>query len=255
MINLTLEQYETLSPRCELEHAGIRMVFATPSVMTRYRVESIYEKEPCTLEWIDSFHPDDILIDIGANVGMYTVWAAATKKVRVIAFEPEAQNYALLNRNIIANGLQERVKAYCMGLSDQRGLTELFMTDMRVGGSNHSVGESVNFESAAMPAKFAQGCVATTLDELISKNEIPVPHHIKIDVDGIEPKIIAGAHNSLSNPNVRSLLIETNTNLPAHREMINHLTDHGFKYNPEQVFRAMRKDGPFKGVAEHVFRR
>lgn len=76
------------------------MTFVTPSQLSRWRVESIYSKEPWTLEWIASFQPDDLLLDCGANVGMYTVWAAATRQVRVIALEPEAQNYALLNRNI-----------------------------------------------------------------------------------------------------------------------------------------------------------
>src|ERR1044071_5509253 len=110
-MNLSLEQYEVLNPRCEIVHAGSMMTFITPSRLTRERVDSIYVKEPCTLEWIDSFAPGDVLVDVGANVGMYTIWAAATRKASVFAFEPEAQNYALLNRNILANNLQDRVKA------------------------------------------------------------------------------------------------------------------------------------------------
>jgi FkbM family methyltransferase len=254
-MSLTLEEYENLKPRCELEHAGTRMVFATPSVMTRWRVESIHEKEPCTLDWIAGFQSDEVLVDVGANVGMYTIWAAATRKTRVFAFEPEAQNYALLNRNIMVNGLQDRVKAYCMGLSDRQGLTDLHMADLRVGGSNHAVGEALDFKHEPLPAAFRQGCVVAKLDELVATQEIPLPTHIKIDVDGIEPKVIAGASAILRNMGVRSLLIETNTNLADHRSMIHALTDLGFKYDPEQVYKAMRKDGPFKGVAEHVFRR
>ena len=84
---------------------------------------------------------------------------------------------------------------------------------------------------------------------------VPVPNHIKIDVDGIEPKIIAGAVQLLRNQALRSLLIETNLNLDDHRAMVDQLTVLGFKVNPDQVRRAMRADGPFKGVAEHVFRR
>ena len=254
-MNLTLEEYERLTPRCEIEHAGTKMVFATPSAMTRWRVESIYHKEPCTLQWIAEFQPDDILVDVGANVGMYTIWAAATRKMKVFAFEPEAQNYALLNRNIMANGLQDRIKAYCVGLSDHQGLTDLYMADLRVGGSNHSVGEAIDFKLEPMSAAFCQGCVVTKLDELISTQAIPIPTHIKIDVDGIEPKVIAGATAALKHSGVRSLLIEINTNLEDHRNMIHALTDLGFGYDPEQVNRAMRRDGSFKGVAEHVFKR
>ncbi|MGZ5091242.1 MAG: FkbM family methyltransferase [Burkholderiales bacterium] len=113
------------------------MVFSTPSAFTLWRVQSIYEKEPWTLEWIAGFKPDEVLLDCGANVGMYTIWAAATRGVRVYAFEPESQNYALLNRNIGLNNLAGRVRAFCMGLSDQPGLSVLHMADMRIGGSCH----------------------------------------------------------------------------------------------------------------------
>ena len=105
-MQLTLEQYEKLSPSAEVEHGGVKMRFATPSAVALWRVQSIHSKEPWTLEWIARFAPGDIMLDCGANVGMYTIWAAATRKVQVYAFEPESQNYALLNRNIQNNQLQ-----------------------------------------------------------------------------------------------------------------------------------------------------
>lgn len=254
-MSLTLEEYESLNPRCEIEHEGVRMVFAAPSVLTRWRAESIYTKEPWTLEWIASFQPGETLLDCGANVGMYTVWAAATRKIRVYAFEPESQNYALLNRNIQNNRLQDLVKAYCMGLSDKSGLFDLHMADMRVGGSCHSVDEALDFEHKPLKALFVQGCVAATVDELVADGAMPVPTHIKIDVDGFEPKVIAGARATLANPAVRSLLIETNQNLEDHREMVRELNTMGLMHDRAQVQRAERKEGTFKGVAEHVFRR
>jgi FkbM family methyltransferase len=166
-MNFTLEQYERLNPRCEVNHKGTRMTFATPSQMTKWRVESIYTKEPCTLEWIETFSADDVLFDIGANVGMYSIWAAATRRCRVIAFEPEALNYALLNRNIQANKLQDLVKAYCIGLSDHSGILDLNMADMRVGGSNHALGEALDFKHEPMQVAYKQGSVAFSLDQLV----------------------------------------------------------------------------------------
>ena len=254
-MNLTLEQYEKLHPRCEVVHGSTRMVFATPTTFTKWRVDGIYSKEPCTLEWIASFEPDDVLVDVGANVGMYSIWAAATRKVRVFAFEPESQNYALLNRNILLNQLQKHIKAYCIALSDHHGLTDLHMADLRPGGSNHTVDEALDYKHEPMKTAFEQGCIAFRLDELVESKAIPVPNHIKIDVDGIEPKVVAGAANVLKNPAMRSLLIETNLNLDDHRQMVQELSNLGFKHDPDQVQRAMRKDGPFTGVAEHVFRR
>lgn len=252
---VTIKQYEQLNPRAIIEHAGVRMVFSTPSEMALWRVQSIRRKEPCTLEWIAAFQADDVLLDCGANVGMYTIWAAATRGVRVFAFEPEAQNYGLLNRNILMNKLQARVQAYCMGLSDSSGLSQLHMADMRVGGSCHSVGEALDFQLQPLHAAFVQGCVVSRLDDLVDEGATPVPTHIKIDVDGFEHKVIAGARRTLGNPAVKSLLIETNPALAEHRDMVDALGDLGFVYDEAQVAAAARQEGAFKGVAEYIFRR
>lgn len=254
-MNLTLEEYARLNPRCEIAHKGARMIFVTPNLATKGRVDTIYTKEPCTLEWIETFSADDILFDIGANVGMYTIWAAVTRGCRVFAFEPEAQNYALLNRNIEANDLQDRVKAYCVGVSDRSGFVDLNLGDIPAGGANHALGDALDYKHEPMTSRYKQGCIAFTLDQLTESNSLPIPTHIKVDVDGIEPKIVAGAAQLLRNPSVCSLLIEINLNLDDHRAMIDRLTALGFKADPVQVQRAMRPDGPYKGIAEHVFRR
>jgi FkbM family methyltransferase len=254
-VQLTLEQYENLLPKSTTEHEGRKMVFSTPSMFTLWRVQTIREKEPWTLEWIATFSEGDVLLDVGANVGMYTIWAAVTRQCQVFAFEPEAQNYAVLNRNIQLNDVSSRVRAYCMGLSDATGLSVLNMADLRIGGSNHSVGEALDFEHKPMPVNFVQGCYAGTVDELVAAREMPVPNHIKIDVDGFEPKVIAGARATLRDPAVKSLLIETNQNLEDHMAMVAELNTLGFKHEESQVARAERKDGTFKGVAEYVFRR
>ena len=252
---LTLEQYERLSPQSDVQHEGVTMKFATPSVTTLWRVQSIYQKEPWTLEWIASFARDEILLDCGANVGMYTIWAAATRQAHVYAFEPESQNYALLNRNILLNGLADRVRAYCLGLSDGSGLSQLHMGELQAGGSCHSLGEALDYQHKPLAAVFVQGSIAATVDELVAAGQMPVPNHIKIDVDGFEPKVVAGARATLRERAVRSLLVETNRNLEDHRAMVTELEGLGFRYDPLQVQRAERKEGTFKGVAEYVFKR
>jgi FkbM family methyltransferase len=254
-VQLTLEQYEKILPTAAVEDQGKKMVFATPSMFTLWRVQTIREKEPWTLEWIASFAPGDILLDCGANVGMYTIWAAVTRDCSVYAFEPEAQNYAILNRNIQMNNVAHLVKGYCMGLFDVTGLSLLHMADMRVGGSNHALGEALNFEHKPLRANFVQGCYGARLDELVAAGSIPVPNHIKIDVDGFEPKVIAGSRETLRNAAVKSLLIETNQNLPDHMAMVEELNALGFRHDRGQVDRAERKAGSFKGIAEYVFRR
>ena len=254
-MQLTLEQYEKILPASAVEHEGVTMRFVTPSMLTLWRVNSIRTKEPWTLEWIAGFAPGDILLDCGANVGMYTIWAAMTRKARVYAFEPESQNYALLNRNILLNGLSSTVTAYCMGLSDKSGLSVLHMADMRIGGSCHALGEPLDYAHQPLQAQFVQGSIAATIDQLVAGGALPVPHHIKIDVDGFEPRVIAGARATLGDARLKSLLIETNRNLDDHRAMVDEIERAGFRYDPAQVQRAERQEGAFKGVAEYVFKR
>ena len=252
---LTLEEYEKLNPRCEIQHEGVKLLFVTPTVFTKWRVDSLFEKEPITIQWIAEFAPDDVLVDVGANVGMYTIWAAKTRGMKVFAFEPEAQNYSLLNRNIVVNELDGRVKAYCLALSDQAGLSELHLSELKAGGSCHSLGERVDFRHQPMKPAFSQGSVSARLDDLVASGAVLPPTHIKIDVDGFEPKVIAGARHVLADKGLRSLLVETNQNLPDHVEMVADLQAMGFRYDAAQVAAAERRSGAFKGVAEYVFRR
>lgn len=252
---LTLEEYEKLNPRCELVHEGVAVQYYTPTTFTKWRVDSFFEKEPITVEWISGFARGAVLVDVGANVGMYSVWAAATRGARVFAFEPEAKNYAVLNHNISLNALSADVTAYCLALSDVAGLSELHLSRLEIGGSCHSLGERVDFNHQPMQPAFSQGCVAARLDDLVDQGVVPVPDHIKIDVDGFEPKVIDGAARTIDNRQVKSLLIEINPALADHRDMIGRLQRLGFKYDPAQVAAAERKTGPFKGVAEYVFKR
>jgi FkbM family methyltransferase len=252
---LTLEEYEKLNPRCQLFHDGVAMQYYTPTTFTKWRVDSFFEKEPITVEWIAGFSPGEVLVDVGANVGMYSIWAATTRGVRVYAFEPEAQNYAVLNRNIALNELGARVTAYCVALSNTAGYSELHLSNLQIGGSCHSLGERVDFNHQPMQPAFSQGCVAGRLDDLVAEGVVPVPHHVKIDVDGFEPKVIAGAASTLREPGLKSLLIEINPALQDHREMIAELERLGFSYDPQQVAAAERRSGAFKGVAEYVFKR
>ena len=252
---LTLEDYERLNPTCEVAHESGAVRYLTPSSHLRSRVDSLFKKEPSTIEWIAGFRPDETLVDVGANVGMYTVWAAKTRGVRVYAFEPEAQNYALLNRNLVLNELGERVKAYCLALSDAEGFSELHLSDLRAGGSCHSLGERVDFAHRPMRPAYSQGCISARLDDLVSRGIVPEPHYVKIDVDGFEPKVIAGAAGVLRGTRLKSLLIEINQNLPDHMAAVAHLHACGYRHDPAQVERVLRRSGTFKGCAEYVFER
>jgi len=246
---------ERLAPQLTVRHAGAECVFHTPNRVTVWRVETLFTKEPDTIAWIGEFGADDILFDVGANVGMYSIFAAKTRGARVFAFEPESQNYAILNRNIHANGLDHLVQAYCVALADRTGFDKLYLGHFRAGDGNHSFGAPLDEHNRPRAAGFAQGCVSTTIDELVARTEFPMPTRIKIDVDGLEHAVVAGAQRTIRDPRLRSVLVEINTRLDEHWEVIDRLLAAGFDYSADQAERARRTDGPFEGVGNYVFRR
>lgn len=250
-----LEEYERLAPHRTLEFRGATMIFDTPNRYALLRAETLFSKEPDTIEWISGFGADESLLDVGANVGVYTIFAACTRGVKVSAFEPESQNYAILNRNIHLNRVDDRVRAYCVALSDKAGFDELYLSRFVAGGSCHSLGQPLDHNNRPAGWSFVQGSVSSTIDELVGSGVIPVPSHIKIDVDGLEHKVIAGARTTLGDSRVRSVLVEINTGLDEHWEIIDAFLDWGYDYSRAQVDRAIRVKGEFKGVGNHVFRR
>jgi len=134
-------------------------------------------------------------------------------------------------------------------------LSELHLASTDPGTSCHQLGEKVDHHHRPAKPRFSQGCVSARLDDLVRDGVVPPPQHIKIDVDGFEPKVIAGAAQVLRAPQTRSLLIEVNQNLPDHMQMVKELNALGFRHDAAQVARAERKEGDFKGCAEYVFHR
>ena len=85
--------------------------------VTRMRAASFETKEPETIDWIRTFKAEESLLDIGANIGIYSLYAAL-KGINVIALEPDALNYALLNLNIRVNNFGKKIVAYSIAMHD-----------------------------------------------------------------------------------------------------------------------------------------
>ena len=81
---------------------------------TLWRANTFASKEPETLAWIDGMCREDVLWDIGANVGLYTVYAA--KRVKSVLFEPSIFNLELLGRNCSVNEVEDKVVIFPIAL-------------------------------------------------------------------------------------------------------------------------------------------
>ena len=227
--------------------------FYTPTKKTAGRVKKIFKKEPITITWMDNMQSGDVVIDIGANVGMYSLMSAVSRNAKVYAFEPEASNYNLLCQNIRLNNMGDRITAYCAGNLDFDGFSVLNIAnnrDVGPGGSCHTVDEEKNFDLSRMSVAFKQGINTVMLDTFCKQMNI-IPDHIKMDVDGLEHRVINGGLETIQK--ARTVIIELNTNLKEHNDSISKMKSLGFKLDETQVKDASRKGGTFLNVGEHLF--
>ena len=228
--------------------------YICPNDMTAWRAQTLFTKEPITIEWLNALTADDVFWDVGANVGMYTLYAAVRAKCRTYAFEPESQNYAVLTANIRHNHVDDHCWAYCVALGDRFQVDVLNLSQFKVGGSCHTFGEEVSWSGKKMNPDFKQGCIQLRAFSFCDGG-FPEPTHVKIDVDGREPQVVGSILSSRFDPLPKSLIIETNWNLESHRGMVARLERAGYQWSQEQADAAKRKDGAFVGVGETVFTR
>lgn len=205
---------------------GSTIVFDANEELHLLRADWLKTKEPETLEWIDGFANGDVLYDVGANVGVFSLYAAIHKDCQVYAFEPESKNYACLNKNIFLNRLGRRVTALNIGLHDATGVEFLQLHDLASGAALHSVGEAIDWRGDRFEAQFEQAVLVFKMDDLIERFQMPQPVHMKIDVDGNELKIIHGAARTLSDSRFKSLQIELKE---GDRELIEAIESCGLK--------------------------
>lgn len=182
--------------------------FFTPNSLTTYRAKTFATKEPETLEWVDSFEPNAIMWDIGANIGLYSIYAAKTKNTSVFAFEPSVFNLEFLAKNIHVNKVVDRVVIIPIALSSQLGFSQFKMHNPVWGGALSTFGENFDQNGNAFNTTFSYQIPGITADDVVSKLGVDVPNYIKIDVDGIEHLILSGLGTTLRS--VCSVLVEIN---------------------------------------------
>ncbi|MFC3675121.1 FkbM family methyltransferase [Ferrovibrio xuzhouensis] len=184
-------------------------------------------REPATNAWIYGFRPGEVFFDVGANNGLYGLIAAVVAGCEVHAFEPHFASYYVLTRNIFVNKLQDRMFSYPIAVADTESCGKMFLSSITAGKSLNNFGDARPSDDPLWNATIPQGSVSMSLDRFSEQTGI-VPHHIKIDVDGIEPLIIAGAAKLLANPKLVSVMVETMEQLESHRPIHQHMLDAGF---------------------------
>ncbi|MCG8460056.1 MAG: FkbM family methyltransferase, partial [Holophagales bacterium] len=132
---------------------------------------------------------------MGANLGLYSLYALTARPgSRVVAFEPAAMSYQRILLNFERNRRSAET-VFPFGLTDTTGPTT-FTFDTLIPGASSLPG--IGGENAG---GICAGSFAYALDDLLRDLPgLPPPSHLKIDVDGHEPQVLAGAEATLRRP-------------------------------------------------------
>lgn len=171
-------------------------------VQQRIFFDGFYERP--LVDWLGlTLRDDDVFWDVGANVGALTV-VAARRGARVVAFEPDPRSRAWLARNVAANALTNvTIVPDALGSEPGQGMLQQASAD-NLGRSSLVAGRLTDADSHAVSVTRADDFVADRPDE--------APTVMKIDVEGGEHDVLAGAAGLLAAGRIRALVFEDRQN-------------------------------------------
>lgn len=142
--------------------------------------EGPYEIEEVAL------HEGDVVIDAGANLGVFSVLAAAKKAKKVYAFEPLELVCEILRQNISINGYLDKIIIEPLGLSNQTSMVPLY-SDNGIDTASLVFRRDSNISMIS----------CTTLDDWVEEHDIQQIDFIKADIEGAERELLKGAQETL----------------------------------------------------------
>lgn len=203
---------------------GTSVSFSAPNPTIVRRTRNRFSSEEEELEdFVNEIEDDDVVYDIGANTGIYTLFAA--KKCpngKVIAFEPYPPNINILKRDIRRNNIGN-IDVFDIALSDSTGRIQFNQPD----------DDDIGYGSSSIEADGSEDTIevpTTTGDKLIADNKIPYPNIVKIDVEGAEPLVIDGLEDALSSESCRTVYCEVHLSGVDYRSSIE-----DFGVTPEDI--------------------
>jgi FkbM family methyltransferase len=217
------------APVARLDYRAHRILLHVDSAGALYRTQAC-RKEPETIRWIEEYvRPGDVLYDVGANVGAYSLIAAkhCGGNVRVLAFEPSFASYAELCCNVVLNNCETSVIPHAICLTEAPGPVVFAHSSLEPGSALHLAGGRE--EMSGVAAAYRQETLGLSVDVLVTQLGFPVPNHMKIDVDGTELNVLRGAAGTLDSERVRTIQVEVSPQDPSAAEVTTLLVKKGFR--------------------------
>lgn len=201
---------QKLNPTVQLDYPRRRILLYADSELSLFRAKAC-QKEPETVNWIESqIKPGEVLYDVGANVGAYSLVAAKffNKDITIHAFEPSFSTYYQLTRNIVLNQCQDSVYPHLMALADAPGTVVFHYRSLEGGSADHVMTSTTELDPQENNLPYRQQLICYGIDDLVLNFNFPAPNHIKLDVDGAEDRVLIGASKMLLEKDVKSILVE-----------------------------------------------
>jgi len=188
------------------------------------RIEQCMDEREVARDILSQMEPDEVIFDIGANIGVYACLAA--KKVttgKIFAFEPHSETRTRLEENVELNNVPVQVLPYA--LASESGSAELAVEQDVLGAGTHSLTSARPQSSVTVEQR--------TGDELVTESNLPNPNVIKIDVEGAEMEVIRGFRRTLSSRDCRVVYCEVHPDRMAdfgwsEQKLVEELEELGF---------------------------
>jgi FkbM family methyltransferase len=237
---LQIRQKAALVRKMDYSHASI-YIAVDSWIEDEYRASEA-KKEPGTVDWIEGWlKAGDVLYDIGANVGSYSLIAFGFLKgqAQIYSFEPGFLSFSQLCKNINLNNASSAISPLQIALSDTTSLLNFHYQNLETGGALHALGDPLDHKGEPFDPVFSLPTLSYSLDDFVLKFDLPKPNHIKMDVDGLEYRILKGAEKTLSHPNLQSILLETNAKPEDSKHFDDLLAERGLVLHSRRDFNSL----------------
>jgi FkbM family methyltransferase len=194
------EFMQLLDPKIDVVLDKQKLTFRTGNGRLLWRAKSLLTEEPLMIRWIKSMHRDDVVLDVGANVGIYTIPIA--KKVRTVyACELDPLNIAILKENMYLNSLMDNIVLLPFASGHTSKIVSVRFRDLSYGDALQSIEGGDLLDSVLGLRAHSANVVQFSLDDLFVLLELDAPNKIKIDVDGNELTVLQGMKDLIRGAN------------------------------------------------------
>ena len=233
------EFMQLLDPRIDVVLDNQKLTFRTGNGRLLWRAKSLLTEEPLMITWISAMQSADVVLDVGANVGIYTIPIA--KRVQTVyACELDPLNIAILKENMFLNAVTENVVVLPFACGVSAKIVDVKFRDLAYGDALQLIEGGDPQNTRLGHQNHSAKVVQFSLDDIFVKLDLSRPNKVKIDVDGNEITVLQGMKDLIRGAN--EVYFEDSLS-DSCREVVQFLLSTGFeKYQSVEMFSKNNKN-------------